>query len=83
MADEQTNQTLCAILEMLRDLQVYSCRQHNWIAALAAVIEQNAELGPQLKRHPLYDQGQAPFLRRVDAMTQNIDALIRQLKGES
>ena len=83
MDELQTNQVLVAILEMVRDLHVYSERQHRWIAAMAAVIEQDAELGPLLKQNPLYDQGRAQSLRRIDVMLQNIDALIRQLKGES
>ncbi len=80
--DIQVNQVLVAILEMLRDLHLYSERQHHWIVALRyAIPPSRTDLDAQLKDHPWFDLGPAPSLRNLDAITQRIDELIRQLKG--
>jgi hypothetical protein len=81
MSNVDTNQVLCFILESLRDLHQYTHRQHGWICALADAIAKDPALESQLKQHPFYDQGPAPSLRSIDVMTQNIDAVIQQLRG--
>jgi hypothetical protein len=81
--NDPTNEVLVAILEMVRDLHLYSCRQHRWIIALADAIEKDPALEEHLKQHQFYDQGPAPSLRSIDAMTQNIDALIQRLKPQA
>ena len=78
--DLPANEVLVAILEMVRDLHVYSRRQHGWIMALADAIAKDPVLGERLQGHPFYDQGPDPSLRSIDVMLQNIDALIQQLK---
>lgn len=82
MSELDTGEVLCSILEMVRDLHVYSRRQHGWIIALAETIEKDDELRSALERHPLYDQGSAPSLRSIDVMIRNVDALIQKLRDQ-
>lgn len=80
--DHEMKQALCSVLEMLKHQVVHLRRQQGWLIALWETVGHDAQLQSQLKQHPLYDQGPAPFLQSTNATIQNIDALIRQLKGE-
>ena len=59
--DIQVNQVLVAILEMLRDLHLYSERQHHWIVALRYAIQSDPDLESRLKDHPWFDLRSRPI----------------------
>ena len=76
----ETNQVLRFVLELQKEQAIYLDRQHRWIAALAKAIAADPELGERLRQDPFYDLGPEPSLRKIDVLTQNIDALIAQLR---
>lgn len=79
--DPQVNQTLVAILEILKEQGLYSHRLHGWLIAVHEAVEQDDELRAKLRAHPFYDQGPRPDIQKTRVMIQNIDVLIQQLKG--
>jgi hypothetical protein len=81
MTQLETNEVLRSILEMLKQQAIHLNRHYGWLVAVADTLQKDPKLAEHLKQHPFYDQGPAPTLQRNDDAIQNIDALIRQLKG--
>jgi hypothetical protein len=82
MSDRETNGTLIAILEILKQEAEYLHRQHGWLIAVAETIEKHPEFASLLKEHPFYDSTPRPSLQKIAVLTQKIDTLIQQLKKE-
>jgi hypothetical protein len=76
----ETNGALIAILEILKQEAEYLHRQHGWLIAVAETIEKHPEFASLLKEHPFYDPTPRPSLNKITVLTQQIDALVQQLK---
>jgi hypothetical protein len=79
--DEETKQVFRSTLEMLKQQALVSGRLLGWGLAVADTLRKNPQFEAVLQEHPYFDLGPQPTLRTIDEMTQNIDALIQQLKG--
>lgn len=83
MSELPTNEVLISILGIMKQQIIYMHRQHGWLIAIADAIRQKPELKEVLETHEFYDQGRRPELQSSDTLTQNIDALIQQLRHRS
>ena len=81
MNDRDTNEILCAVLDLLKRQAIYLERQQGWISALYSAIESEPSLAQRLREHPFYDQGPAPSLRSSAETIQIIDSIVQKLKG--
>jgi hypothetical protein len=82
MEDGDIKEYLRGALVLLRAQAIDLDRHHRWICAIAETIATDAELGPLLTQHPLYDLGPAPSLRSIDDILLNIDAMLLRLKAQ-
>jgi hypothetical protein len=80
MSEMPINEVLISILGMMKQQIIYMHRQHGWLIAIADAIREKPELKKALETHEFYDQGRRPDMQSSDVLTQNIDALIQQLR---
>ncbi len=80
MKDGDIKEDLRGVLMLLRAQAVDLDRHHRWICAIAEAVSSDAELGPQLKEHPLYNLPREPSLRSIEDILVNIDAMLRRLE---
>jgi hypothetical protein len=81
MNELDTKSILISILEMVKQLTIYTHRQHGWMIAVAETIAQDPARVAELKQHPFYDQGPREDVQITGNTLQSIDALIQKLRA--
>jgi len=79
--DPETRDVLISVLQVLREQTNYLHRQHGWVIAASETIEKHPDLAAELKAHSFYDQGPRPDVHITASLIQQVDTLIRKLRG--
>jgi hypothetical protein len=80
VSELDTKAVLISMLEMLKRQIEYTHLIHGWVIAVNETLEKlDPKYAEQVKQHPFY-KGQPLGGQSSDVLTQNIDALIQQLR---
>lgn len=79
MDDKETREILTATLDILKQLAIHLDCNRRWMVELAQELRDDANVAQFLER-PFLVEGRLSKLQQIDALTQNIDALIQRLK---